>query len=451
MSPFRLFSFLSLALSVASHSIPVDRIKWTDCSKNVPQSTGSFNGSAIDLTNLPPTLHCGQIDVPMDYSKPLCHTNMITLRLAMYRPANPKGVLFFNPGGTDPGVVVAWEVALGLTKIFSELMDFDLLVMDVRGTFSSNPLNVSLETFSGLLGRYPTNQTAFNVVKKASSKVIQSWIDSSSPPGIIEHVGTREVVQDYESIRLALGYAKIDFLGASYGSFRAAQYAAKYPNRVNNFVLDAVVPHGRSLLAQAQDDIAASNRLMLRADAYCQNDPTCPFHTQGQGSVLKAFQKVLSNAKESPYFIPPCVNSTQCYPYVTDLDVQTVMLGNLLGSPDFPAILTGISSALSGDGSFFVYGPPPLEAVVAMPLLCNDYEYERTFEYFQRSLEQGLKKDHSGIGMTQAWQIQVYLFPKLLTTAVQIADSLGCSYGAPHGHSKHQPLSDYPYATKWLS
>lgn len=40
-------------------------------------------------------------------------------------------------------------------------------------------------------------------------------IDLSTPPGIIEHVGTTENVQDYESIRQALGYEKINFLGAS--------------------------------------------------------------------------------------------------------------------------------------------------------------------------------------------------------------------------------------------
>lgn len=45
--------------------------------------------------------------------------------------------------------------------------------------------------------------------------MIQSWIDLSSPPGIIEHVGTREVVQDYEMVRRALGYDKVNFVGAS--------------------------------------------------------------------------------------------------------------------------------------------------------------------------------------------------------------------------------------------
>lgn len=31
----------------------------------------------------------------------------------------------------------------------------------------------------------------------------------------------------------------------------------------------------------------AVNRLLLRADAFCIFDDTCPFHSQGKGSVVK--------------------------------------------------------------------------------------------------------------------------------------------------------------------
>ena len=34
---------------------------------------------------------------------------------------------FSNPGGSDPGVVVAWDVALNLTHAFDGLEAFDLL------------------------------------------------------------------------------------------------------------------------------------------------------------------------------------------------------------------------------------------------------------------------------------------------------------------------------------
>lgn len=178
------------ALRITAWSAPSSSIKWVDCAKNVPESSEYFNTSAIDLSNLPSNLHCGQIAVPMDYSKAFSDTNMITLGLGMYRPSKPKGALFqydpspfpilisilyradicrfSNPGGTDAGVILAWEIALNYTNAFNELLDFDILgnspssygyfggltrtVMDVRGTYSSNPLNVSIETFAGLQG-----------------------------------------------------------------------------------------------------------------------------------------------------------------------------------------------------------------------------------------------------------------------------------------------------------
>lgn len=195
-------------------------IRWVDCAQHVPESTaptgGSFNSSTVDLTKLPSSLHCGQIDVPMDYSKPFCDDNKITLGLATYRPPKPKGPLFFCPGGTDPGVVTIWEAALNISDALNGLLDFELVAMDIRGTFTSNPLNVSLDLVIALTGMpLPTNESDYEAIKAASGATIQSWVDHSTPPGIIEHVGTREVTQDYEMIREALGYHKINFLGAS--------------------------------------------------------------------------------------------------------------------------------------------------------------------------------------------------------------------------------------------
>lgn len=69
-------------------------IRWVDCSENVPSI---LDLTGVNLSDLPTTLHCvhcGQIDVPMDYSSPLSPNNVITVGLAMYRPAKPKGVLF---------------------------------------------------------------------------------------------------------------------------------------------------------------------------------------------------------------------------------------------------------------------------------------------------------------------------------------------------------------------
>jgi len=65
-------------------------IKWVDCSLIVPSL---LEGTGGNLTDLPSMLRCGQLDVPMDYTKPISAIDTITLGLAMYRPANPKGVI----------------------------------------------------------------------------------------------------------------------------------------------------------------------------------------------------------------------------------------------------------------------------------------------------------------------------------------------------------------------
>lgn len=38
---------------------------------------------------------------------------------------------------------------------------------------------------------------------------------------------------------------------------------------------------------QAKYDMLAANRGLLRSDAYCQNNASCPFHADGRGSVPK--------------------------------------------------------------------------------------------------------------------------------------------------------------------
>lgn len=72
--------------------------------------------TGVDLSDLPESLHCGRADVPMDYSKPMSRHNMITLGLAMYRPKNPKGVLFVYVEPMAPSILCSchsfWLIAI---------------------------------------------------------------------------------------------------------------------------------------------------------------------------------------------------------------------------------------------------------------------------------------------------------------------------------------------------
>ncbi|KAK3071026.1 hypothetical protein LTR53_009422 [Teratosphaeriaceae sp. CCFEE 6253] len=169
MQPPTAWLLLALGASATAHPLFHPKITWVDCHNNVPRVLSQgFPIDNFSAAALPSTLHCGQIQVPVDYSKSIhADGNQITVGLAMYRPRKPKGVLFYCPGGTDAGAVIPWQVALGLnsdfTPDFAGLLDYDLMVspklidiwclaaMDIRGTWSSNALNVSLDTVLPLI------------------------------------------------------------------------------------------------------------------------------------------------------------------------------------------------------------------------------------------------------------------------------------------------------------
>ncbi|KAI0431721.1 hypothetical protein F5Y09DRAFT_340420 [Xylaria sp. FL1042] len=380
----------------------VPSIEWLDCRAHVP-STLTLNST--ELINLPETLRCGRISVPMDYSHPYSSANNITLGIAMHRPQKAKGAIFVNPGGSDPVAVLAWEMALNLTDEFKGLEDYDLMMMDVRGTYSSNPLNVSLQTFNNLPLSYPQNQTEFDIYRQVSAAMFQSWIDSSSPPGIIEHVGTKEVVQDFEQIRKALGYDKVSFIGLSYGTYRAQQYTATFPSRIDKLVLDAIVPHGRGLRDKSLDDINALNRAVLRADAYCQDNDSCQLKRLGKGSVPRAIKTIIQRAHDQE--IHGALNGSGVIPVSA---LQSTLASQFSGEPDFASFTASLQMALDGNLSSFLQSAPlTVESVVALPLECGDFAYnELTYNDFKSSYDEAISLDKTGIGKTAIWQLQLY-------------------------------------------
>jgi hypothetical protein len=61
----------------------------------------------------------------------------------------------------------------------------------------------------------PTTQDEFDQYQAAMTNFYSAAINDSTPAGIMEHVGTIEVIQDWDSVRAALGYEKVSFAGIS--------------------------------------------------------------------------------------------------------------------------------------------------------------------------------------------------------------------------------------------
>jgi hypothetical protein len=105
--------------------------------------------------------------------------------------------------------------------------------------------------------------------------------------------------------------------------------------------------------------------------------------------LIQIFKSILAKAAQNSY--QSCAGPDDCSP-VGPLDIQAGMQNLLLGSPDYPMILDGFNATISSnDVSLFASPPPNVPGLVAMPIICGDYDYEKTFSAFNKSLSRGLE------------------------------------------------------------
>ncbi|KAE9401104.1 hypothetical protein BT96DRAFT_880708 [Gymnopus androsaceus JB14] len=352
------------AASSLSKKDQVQEIQWVNCTDFVPSTLVQSELPSP----LPTTLHCGNLVVPMDYSKGISPSNNITISFAMRRPDNPKGLINYSPGG--PGGEAnsfAWAFALNISSEafgFTGLEDFDFVAIDVRGTEFSNPINC---TSSEIIPSFiPSTQAQFDEIQNITASIYNACEAQSTPQGILNFLRSEDLASDWDSVRAALGYDITHLLGLSYGSLTGAIYASKFPQRVGRFVLDGIASTNITIDNYVVNQVKAYNRLLLRADAYCLNDTTCPFHSLGKGAIPEAFQSIIANATAGDF---PNVNAD---------DIRAVAaLSFFAGSPNFTAFNLALADAIQGDASSLTYsGAFATEysagLIAILPLFCSD-------------------------------------------------------------------------------
>ncbi|KAK4701231.1 hypothetical protein P7C70_g5010, partial [Phenoliferia sp. Uapishka_3] len=382
MRSYSTFAFL-LATSVLVSTAPTSppSVEWVNCADHIPEPLqGLLPNSTLD--SLPTTLKCGQLHVPVDYGKPYSKTNSIALGFTTYNPPDALGTIVFNPGG--PGDEVAsfgWQLALNTTDEFTGLEDFNFILMDVRGTYQSNQISCSAEAYDAIPVDFPISQSEFDSLQNASRTWAGTCVNENTPSDLIYHLSTKNVAKDFEALRVALSVGKVHFLGISYGTFYGAQWAADYPDGLDRILLDAVFGHGLSTLQLVGYGTLASNRELERVDTYCQYNSSCPFHSQGNGSVLAAYRQVLADLSETPMPASACINTTgpdACFSPVTARNFQDTIYEfhpyqALSGAPDYEDIYLGLELALQGDASYFARTEAyTIGANPVAPLLCSD-------------------------------------------------------------------------------
>src|SRR3954468_8461432 len=219
---FGLLSSAALVAAEPSEAAPRYRIDFAQCP-----------GSAV--------AQCGSLRVPANWSHPKGRKiNVAVARRPADDPAHRIGTLFFNPGGPGDGAV---KYVIAADTFFSETLRarFDIVGVDPRGVGGSTPITCGIPALTPEYTFFPSTQQEFHAMVVHNRAVARSCLRKTGP--LLLHADTVSVARDHEALRTALGVSQVSWLGLSYGTQLAAQYAQLYPRRTRAMVLDAALDH----------------------------------------------------------------------------------------------------------------------------------------------------------------------------------------------------------------
>lgn len=247
--------------------------------------------------DMPKNAECTRVTVPVDYANP----DGATAKIAVSRiKATGKkiGSLMFNPGG--PGVPGMSIVNIADTTALAD--SFDRIGFDPRGIGASQPsikCMTAAENDAERAEPNKDNSPAGIAASEAENKQFADKCVQRTGKDFLAHVGTREVVQDMDVIRAALGDAKLTYLGYSYGTRLGYAYAEKFPDHVRALVLDGALDPEQDPVKESVAQAASFQKAFDSYAADCASKPDCPLGADPAQSTAR-FRALVSPLWDKP-------------------------------------------------------------------------------------------------------------------------------------------------------
>ena len=242
-------------------------------------------------------MQCATVRVPTDYAHPGAGTTAVHLgRVASSGDA--RGPLLMNPGG--PGGSGIEFVGLFANAIPKLRAAYDLVGFDPRGIGSSDPVRcLDTAQLDELTSANVPSATPAQAAQRSELIRRQGDACRERAGALASHMSTVETARDLDIVRAALGSRRLDYYGASYGTFLGATYAALFPDRIGRMVLDGAVDpelsHDQLALGQARGFQQELDAMLDR----CLGAPSCP-PGDTRAEAVQAITRVLAHAARDP-------------------------------------------------------------------------------------------------------------------------------------------------------
>jgi pimeloyl-ACP methyl ester carboxylesterase len=166
---------------------------------------------------------CATVAVPLDRAGVVPGTVRIAIAVEKPRRGADGFLVALSGGPGQPAVPFADSFRASLAPALAHRR---LIVVDQRGTGASGVLDCPALQRLGTLDVVNTRAVEFCATQLGPRRQLYSTTDS---------------VLDLDAVRAAIGAPKIELMGVSYGTYVAAQYARRFPQRTDGLILDSVV------------------------------------------------------------------------------------------------------------------------------------------------------------------------------------------------------------------
>ena len=253
------------------------------------QAEGAWSGlKACRLPGVEHAAQCGVLRRPLDPAEADGRTIDLHVAVlpAVARNKKADPVLFFAGGPGQSAIDLAGPLSRLLARLSNRR---DVVLIDQRGTGRSAPLKCPDQPATQSL-RELADPPAQVRQLDACRKALQAL-----PHGDLRYYTTTLAMQDADAVRQALGYAKVNLVGASYGTRAALEYMRQFPRSVRRAVIDGVAPPAMALPTSFSTDAQAAFEGLL---GWCAKDPVCaatyPRLRESWAGLLKSLPREVS-------------------------------------------------------------------------------------------------------------------------------------------------------------
>ncbi|MFF3012667.1 alpha/beta hydrolase [Streptomyces sp. NPDC057939] len=295
-----------------------------------------------------PGFQCSTMKAPLDYGNPGAgqDIDLAVARRTATGPGKKLGSLLVNPGGPGGSGIGYLQAYAGIGYPAAVRAQYDMVSFDPRGVDRSSPV----ECLSGpQMDKFTqVDQTPDDKAERA--RLVAAFKEFAAgcrtrSQRILPHVSTVDAARDMDMLRGVLGDEKLNYVGASYGTFLGATYADLFPDRVGRLVLDGAMDPSRPALDLNRDQTAGFETAFRSFAKDCAKQPDCPLGQGDPDSValrLKEFFRKLD--------AQPVPSGDDSRPLGESL-ATTGVIAALYDESGWPQLREALTNAMDGDGA----------------------------------------------------------------------------------------------------